>query len=339
MENATTNASAESEATLKERFYRQFQNEVNALEKQIEGLGTNALTGADRNASIENCLAGIDRLSHEVKDASSYLPAYDRRAYSNSIKTLSDKLERSRKEAEPPKKFRFKSARIAQAATSTVPRSAAEESQSTVESSSQQTPTSQPTFKEEQSATIFHRNNAYITLPTTSGNSSRTIANITNSIILPPLSEPQTVASPLASLILKDISTSLIILPQIDGPIHMTNITSSILVASCRQFRMHASRDVQVYLHCGSRPIIEDCEGVRFAPLPECFTTPEMRTRLNRWDQIDDFGWLKAEPSPHFSVLGEHERFPEQAWRDVAERKVEKTVEDALKAFGILKDS
>jgi len=32
---------------------------------------------------------------------------------------------------------------------------------------------------------------------------------------------------------------------------------------------MHESRDVDVYLLCGSRPIIEDCVGVRFAPLPE----------------------------------------------------------------------
>lgn len=45
--------------------------------------GLNQITpGSDRNDAIDQCLAGIDRLSHEVKDASSYIPAYDQRSYS-----------------------------------------------------------------------------------------------------------------------------------------------------------------------------------------------------------------------------------------------------------------
>ena len=27
----------------------------------------------------------------------------------------------------------------------------------------------------------------------------------------------------------------------------------------------------------------------------------------NMWDQVDDFKWLKAGPSPHWSVLGSHD--------------------------------
>lgn len=218
-------ASTESEAALKERFYRQFQNEVNgtmpaihrvrntsakrlsALQKQIESLDSNNAPGADRNAAIEDCLAGIDRLSHEVKDASNYLPAYDRRTYSNvrypihrvcdfkmaltndnkSIKTLSDKLERSRKEMASPKKFKFKSARINQATTLTAPSQDAErKSPSNVESTSQQTPSAQSIPKEEQNPTISNQTRAYHRLSPTSAKSSQTITNITNSIILPP---------------------------------------------------------------------------------------------------------------------------------------------------------
>lgn len=41
-------------------------------------------TGGERNDAIDHCLAGIDRLSHEVKDASSYIPAYDQRTYSQA---------------------------------------------------------------------------------------------------------------------------------------------------------------------------------------------------------------------------------------------------------------
>ena len=71
---------------------------------------------------------------------------------------------------------------------------------------------------------------------------------------------------------------------------------------------MHGAKNVDVYLHCGSRPIIEDCEGVRFAPLPESMVNEELRMVQNQWDQIDDFKWLKAEQSPNRCILPEGER-------------------------------
>jgi len=87
---------AQGEVGLKERFYRSFQDEVagelfvkviiygllnkTALQGQIERLNT--AYGPERNKAVDDCLAGIDRLSHEVKDASSYIPAYDQRTYS-----------------------------------------------------------------------------------------------------------------------------------------------------------------------------------------------------------------------------------------------------------------
>ena len=48
----------------------------------MERLNSIATGGSERNDAVDHCLAGIDRLSHEVKDASSYIPAYDQRTYS-----------------------------------------------------------------------------------------------------------------------------------------------------------------------------------------------------------------------------------------------------------------
>ena len=53
-----------------------------ALQEQMERLNSIATGGGERNDAVDHCLAGIDRLSHEVKDASSYIPAYDQRTYS-----------------------------------------------------------------------------------------------------------------------------------------------------------------------------------------------------------------------------------------------------------------
>lgn len=56
-----------------------------ALQEQMERLNTTSQSGNERNAAVDDCLEGIDRLSHEVKDASSYIPAYDQRAYSQVL--------------------------------------------------------------------------------------------------------------------------------------------------------------------------------------------------------------------------------------------------------------
>jgi hypothetical protein len=79
---------------------------------------------------------------------------------------------------------------------------------------------------------------------------------------------------------------------------------------------MHGSKKVDVYLHSASRPIIEDCKDVRFAPMPEMFATPKILQAANHWNEIDDFKWLKAEASPNFSLLTEPERIEAEVWRD-----------------------
>lgn len=79
---------------------------------------------------------------------------------------------------------------------------------------------------------------------------------------------------------------------------------------------MHGSKCVNVYLHSASRPIIEDCQNVRFAPLPGVFAVPGLSSEANQWDQIDDFNWLKAEPSPNFGILQEAQRVKDHMWRD-----------------------
>jgi len=135
------------------------------------------------------------------------------------------------------------------------------------------------------------------------------------------------------SLTLNNIHNSIIITGPIAGPIHITSVTNSILlVSSARQFRMHRSQDVDVYLYVSSRPIIEDCDGIRFAPLPKGFLEDRGVESKGRgqetegmWDQVQDFNWLRAEQSPHWSVMRPEERAgvdwrrlrEDSGWRDI----------------------
>ena len=58
-----------------------------ALQEQMARLADTALVGGERSDATDHCLAGIARLSSEVKDASSYLPTYDQRTYAEVATT------------------------------------------------------------------------------------------------------------------------------------------------------------------------------------------------------------------------------------------------------------
>ncbi|MCJ1356941.1 MAG: hypothetical protein MMC33_006937 [Icmadophila ericetorum] len=70
-----------------------------------------ALIGGERADAADHCMAGIARLSKEVQDASSYVPAHDQRTYSEAIKALNEKLTEARAIYVPKPKFSFKTAR------------------------------------------------------------------------------------------------------------------------------------------------------------------------------------------------------------------------------------
>ncbi|KAB2102676.1 hypothetical protein AG0111_0g9384 [Alternaria gaisen] len=277
-----------AESNLKETFYRQFHQDVVTLQRQIESLSSLSTSGGERNQAIDDCPAGIDRISHDVQDASSLLPAYDQRTYSETIKKLSEKLSSVRNSFDPPKKFSFKS---------------------------KKKDIMKPEAKPEDSftSTLSHKSHARITLAQAPyATSSPTVSHLAHCVV--DLSAPTKADAPFAALYLRSITSSLIITGQVAGAIHITDVSNSVIVTACRQFRMHGSKDVDVYLHSTSRPIFEDCEGLRFAPLPDSYKTPEIEQSANQWNQIDDFKWLKAEPSPHFNILPAAERVSEEVW-------------------------
>lgn len=87
------------------------------------------------------------------------------------------------------------------------------------------------------------------------------------------MSIPTADGKPYASLTIKGIDESLLICGQVNGPAHITGVEHSVLVVSCRQFRMHNCNDVDVYLSCSSNPIIEDCSNVRFGRIPRAYVS------------------------------------------------------------------
>ncbi|KAF2758155.1 tubulin-specific chaperone c [Pseudovirgaria hyperparasitica] len=362
----------------KERFFRYFQHEIVALQEQMERLGNTPAAGGERSDAIEHCLAGIARLSHEVKDASSYVPTYDQRTYGEAIKALSEKLQTTRTQLAPRAKFSFKNRKnpsaislhdaaelaaqqklklpdyttssaasgVSSIAPSPKPGAPPDDDDNddddddekngndnkpmpefpvnknlaaAAQGGNGKSAIRKPSFSNSPSVTIANHTSQHIILPTSASHatSSGTLSSLKRCVV--DMSQPTSHGGPFAALTLKNISSSLIICGQVSGSAHVTGLSGSVVVASCRQFRMHASTNVVVYLQCSSRPIIEDCEGIRFAPLPEFYVVQSVNRPVNMWDQVDDFKWLKAEQSPNWSILPDEERLKEGIWEGVVQ--------------------
>lgn len=51
------------------------------------------------------------------------------------------------------------------------------------------------------------------------------------------------------------------------------------------------------------------------------------------WDQVDDFGWLRAEPSPNWGVLTTEDDLwiNDEKWRDICDQRSKLGVKELLK--------
>ncbi|EPE02387.1 tubulin-specific chaperone c [Ophiostoma piceae UAMH 11346] len=352
----------------KERFYRKFQSEVADIQDHIGRLGAVAIVGGERKDASDSILASLSQLSLEVADAAEFIPAYDQRTYSNTVKSLTDRLNDELARLAPPKpRFQFKKSAKAAASAASAPAKADHRllrgvpdakapADASVVSSLPDSDTKntknynagiaassdairRPSFSSAKEINIAGHTGLHIILPlsasrATASGSLTDLAGCAVDMSVPTSSEARGGGgAAFQSLMLRNIERSLVVVGHVSGPVHMTKLKNCVLVVASRQVRIHECYDVDIYLDVRSRPIIEDCKNMRFAPLPSTYSD---RTdgSANQWDQVDDFKWLRAEPSPNWSVLPEAERLPESVWTD-AVRGTGRSTEDVLKAVGI----
>lgn len=123
------------------------------------------------------------------------------------------------------------------------------------------------------SVSVDDHHNLHIMLPA-SGSTSTVPVSITSlDRCIVDMSIPTANGKPYASLTAKGVKESLLICGRVNGPAHITGIERSVIVVSCRQFRMHNCSDVDVYLSCSSNPIIEDCSNIRFGRIPKAYVS------------------------------------------------------------------
>jgi hypothetical protein len=132
-----------------------------------------------------------------------------------------------------------------------------------------------PSFSAARSIAISDHSSLHIILPPSAARatSAGQLTSLKKCIV--DMSVPTTgrSAAPFASLALRDIESCLIVAGRVSGATHITGVKGSVVVVVSGQVRIHECVGTDFYVWCGSRVIIEDCDGVRFAPVPEVYVS------------------------------------------------------------------
>ena len=137
-------------------------------------------------------------------------------------------------------------------------------------------PPKRPTVSKTRASTvsISHQSYSHIILPSSTNRSSipATLAALEGCVV--DTSFTSSTVTPFASLTIRGVKSSLLIGGAVDGASHVTSVENSTLVLiRTGQLRLHKCTNVTVYVSCRSHPVIEDCEGLIFAPLPKCYVS------------------------------------------------------------------
>ncbi|PKY08070.1 hypothetical protein P168DRAFT_286228 [Aspergillus campestris IBT 28561] len=188
------------------------------------------------------------------------------------------------------------------------------------------------------SVTVHDHHRLHIMLPA-SGSTDTVPASITSlRHCVVDMSIPTANGKPYASLTVKGVKDSLLVCGQVDGPAHITGVEKSVIVVTCRQFRMHKCSDVDVYLSSSSNPIIEDCTNVRFARIPRVYALDHNQAGVeDRWNQVEDFKWIKPEPSPNWRLIPDADAVPEEVWAEIVPGGPGWSLDDILGALNLNK--
>lgn len=286
------------------------------LQDQIALVESVAAIGGERQEAIDHVLAGISKLQNEVADAADFTPAYDRKQYSEAVKALQDKLNETVAKITPKSRFQFKrttrTVYVDMGAPENDPRlnpgslsrnnthpmsSSAVEDDDTVsdlppsknynEEMARPSGSSlrKPSFSAAKQISISGQTGLHIILPSSAARATAagSLTDLKGCVV--DMSLPTAHGMPFPGLAVRDISKSLIVAGRVNGPVHITAVTDSVIVVAARQVRIHECRDVDIYLHCRSHPIIEDCTGMRLAPLPACYVSSQVPGYRNFTDR------------------------------------------------------
>ncbi|KAF9284546.1 hypothetical protein BGZ68_004613 [Mortierella alpina] len=295
-------------------FRTVFDAEKQSIEETIARL--DKVSRSDLQATIDSSVQRIHALEKTMTEKIGILPPYDARICVEAIKSMSEQLNQARTKLTPKAKFSFKSRKTA---GSSSPSSSAASPTHSPAMTPKPTGSPKPTsfIDETQFMRFENRTGEYLfigslTLPQSSGDEGGIAAKDVALTNLTDCTVNLVHNIPLGAIHIKNLKRCTLVIPPVSGSILLHDCEGCTLIGACHQSRMHTSKDMDIYLHVTSEPIIEDCTDMRFAPygeilpseqLERLFQVAQLNPARNYFDKVKDFNWLRQQQSPNWRLL------------------------------------
>ncbi|MED6174587.1 hypothetical protein PIB30_070409 [Stylosanthes scabra] len=278
-------------------FLTRFSNLKSSIESQLTH--SHSLSTSDPSqlkSHFEQISESISHLENLLAENSYFLPSYDVRSSLKTIADLKQTLETLTSQLLPKKKFSFKN----KAATK----------KDTTNNNTTVTPqeTKQPLPPNRESPGFRNKSGELLVGDFRSSEVGEfTVSDLDSCEVR--------IIGCVRTLFVHRLKNSRVYVGPVMGSVLIEDVEGCVFAMASHQIRIHAATRSDFYLRVRSRPIIEDSNGVRFAPyclhyggIEEDLRGAGLDAETGNWGNVDDFKWLRAVQSPNWSILPENDR-------------------------------
>eukprot|EP00250_Pteridium_aquilinum_P001944 c12154_g1_i1 orf=254-1471(-) len=327
-----------------DRFLQAFSESFKQLEQTLSSLQVRVSSEEDKSSTksdLDVAAIRISELEQFVAENSYFLPAYEVRASQSAIASLREKLEGVNAELLPKKRFSFKSKagrdrKVSEQGTAKglehaqVPDCGAGKGIQSVQDL-------QVKSKD------FAKGKASVDAEVEKAKSSQ-VSDYTNGFATPLACRIRDLEGAVVVKDLRNQEDSEVILENLAncsvylrgrcramyahklkacnvyaGPVTGSALIEEVedctMMLASHQIRIHHAKKTDMYLRVRSHPIVEYTSDIRVAPyafsyqgIDDDLLAGSLNEETGLWEHVDDFRWLRAIPSPNWSILPERER-------------------------------
>lgn len=291
------------QSKLAEDFIGDFVSKKDDLAKKIQGLGASN----DFQDQLSLLSKEIQHLSKSLHNATTYLPSYSVKKRQEEIRVLEKLLREKEDVLAPKRKFGFKSKRQVIQESPRVEKAREIEIKEKENVNGAKEPI-KVGLLDSNFVTIEDIQDKVIIYEEKQLDGADVLVRNLEGVTIQLRGTPST-------LRISGLKDCRLACGPVQTSIFVENCTNCKLYLCCQQLRTHSSHQVDIYLRVRARAIIEDCNGIRFAPysyshnkMSEWHQRVNLDPNLERFDCVDDFNWLSDSQSPNWSILPEEER-------------------------------
>lgn len=284
------------------KYYADTQEKLKEIDSMLEKLESEASTKTEKykKDTLEAITSKIKLYREEFYNVMEFLPGYDKLQYSKNYEEELEKVNNLRNKLFPKKKFAFSKANKKQNEINKEKKELEQKKEEIDKKEINEISETDLVIKD------LKDSNKKYTKEEIKGKNNILMENIKDCNIY--------LLYDFKACYINNCSKCNIYLGSISGGTHITNCTESNFYLMTHQLRIHQTTKTHFYVLINSNPIIENSKENVFHPLKIKYEEYDNNLKIsginennNKWDQVQDFQWLKKDKSPNFETDDKNE--------------------------------